>query len=503
MSRPLRAAGVVAALVASACGPDWDALDPSLAGGCAGLDDGDPCTDDTCAEGAPFHRPAPTGTPCGAGLSCDGSGTCVGCADASECPGVDDDCRTRACADAACTSLFAPEGTLAGPQVEGDCQAIVCDGAGAHVSVSADEDRPPDPGGCVAGACAAGAPTVAPSPAGSACGAADASYCDGAGTCVTCEPVTAATWNSADTPIAVPGGATASSTIGVLGMPRSIVDVDVKVTLTGDATAGELTMVLVSPGGTAIELTSGNGGASTGVFAGTTFDDDAAAPAARVTEAAFSDGVLLAAAIPERNLGVLNGEAPDGAWTLEVSDANAAAGDATLLAWSLTIASQPGNVLLAERSFASDSAATIPDGNAAGVSSVIDVAGVFGSVYRAKVKVTLEHMDSGDLSFSLVSPAGTSVTLSRENGGTYKDVFAGTTFDDAASLLVGCQGAGCVTYGNNQVVPAAIPEGSLSALVGEAPAGAWTLEVSDQKSGTQGSLQAWSLEITPALCPLE
>ncbi|MGC4119621.1 MAG: hypothetical protein QM765_34620 [Myxococcales bacterium] len=44
------------------------------------LDDGNPCTDDTCESGTPMSNPSPAGTDCsasGTGTKCDGRGNCV------------------------------------------------------------------------------------------------------------------------------------------------------------------------------------------------------------------------------------------------------------------------------------------------------------------------------------------------------------------------------------------------------------------------------------------
>lgn len=40
-------------------------------------DDGNPCTDNVCTNGAPSHPPLPTGTGCGGGSTCDGAGNCA------------------------------------------------------------------------------------------------------------------------------------------------------------------------------------------------------------------------------------------------------------------------------------------------------------------------------------------------------------------------------------------------------------------------------------------
>ena len=72
-----------------------------------------------------------------------------------------------------------------------------------------------------------------------------------------------------------------------------------------------------------------------------------------------------------------------------------------------------------------------------------------------------------------------------------------------AANLIGCVGSGCVAFVNNIVVTSAIPEGSLSALVGDDPNGTWSLKVLDTANGQAGVLTSWSLDLTPALCSVK
>jgi hypothetical protein len=86
-----------------------------------------------------------------------------------------------------CGVDLAPQSFLAGPQAAGDCQAVVCDGQGAAVSVDDDSDVPSDGNACTLDLCSGGVPSHAPAPAGSACGPGGQLACDGAGTCVGCK----------------------------------------------------------------------------------------------------------------------------------------------------------------------------------------------------------------------------------------------------------------------------------------------------------------------------
>ena len=109
MNRSAVGAGLGLAVVAAACGPDWDKLDPSLGGGDGGAgnaatvsssssssstgtggcnpDDGRACTEDQCVDGVPQHTPSSPGTTCaeGGGTMCNGQGDCVECLDSADC----------------------------------------------------------------------------------------------------------------------------------------------------------------------------------------------------------------------------------------------------------------------------------------------------------------------------------------------------------------------------------------------------------------------------------
>lgn len=94
-----------------ACDLDGDActVDVCSGGSCQpgvpmNCDDGVECTIDVCdaLTGGCLHDPAPAGTACGAGLSCDGAGACVECLTAAECPGADTACRVRTCSSGTC-----------------------------------------------------------------------------------------------------------------------------------------------------------------------------------------------------------------------------------------------------------------------------------------------------------------------------------------------------------------------------------------------------------------
>ena len=108
----------------------------------------------------------------------------------------------------------------------------------------------------------------------------------------------------------------------------TLIDVNVSLDLEHTYT-GDLTITLISPNGTRIQLASRRGG-SADDFRSTTFDDGATTSIAQGT-APFRGRFT-----PEESLGQLAGESPNGLWSLEISDA--AAGDGgSLNAWTLTL----------------------------------------------------------------------------------------------------------------------------------------------------------------------
>ena len=116
------------------------------------------------------------------------------------------------------------------------------------------------------------------------------------------------------------------------------------------------------------------------------------------------------------------------------------------------------------------------------------------SVSIGDVNVTLDvsHKRDQDLDVYLVAPDGTRVELFSDVGSN-GDHFSGTTLDDEAS--------GSVIDGSAPFSGTYRPEGSLSSFDGKDSAGVWTLEVTDDKKREAGTLNSWSLDITPQVPP--
>lgn len=131
------------------------------------------------------------------------------------------------------------------------------------------------------------------------------------------------------------------------------------------------------------------------------------------------------------------------------------------------------------------------------VTSTINIAGADPYLWKVVLTTAITHTYNGDLTLTLISPAGTRVTLSRELGSTADDVFNGSVWDDAAPTPV-------VDYSFTSGVTATpiAPEAAFGKLAGENPNGVWTLEVIDDASGDVGSINSWSLALTTSATPV-
>ncbi len=142
----------------------------------------------------------------------------------------------------------------------------------------------------------------------------------------------------------------------------------------------------------------------------------------------------------------------------------------------------------------------IPDDNS--VISLINVTDFPGTVVDVDVRLDISHTSSNHLDIFLISPGGTTVTLTTDNGGFNEDVFSPVTFDDQAPVVESmdpveaAENAVNADYMALQSVGVAQPEGALGALVGESAEGPWALVVTDDSGGQQGTLNPWTLTIS-------
>ena len=101
------------------------------------------------------------------------------------------------------------------------------------------------------------------------------------------------------------------------------------------------------------------------------------------------------------------------------------------------------------------------------------------------LSMDLQHVYVGDVTATLISPAGTLVQLFAEPCDGNNNVIA--TFDD--------NGIPVVCGSTPAISGTVVPSESLSAFNGQSAAGDWTLRIRDGYSGDGGALRGWSLTI--------
>jgi subtilisin-like proprotein convertase family protein len=161
---------------------------------------------------------------------------------------------------------------------------------------------------------------------------------------------------------------------------------------------------------------------------------------------------------------------------------------------------------------------SLAPGTATPYPSEISVVGLDSSVV-SDVNVTvsgLSHSFPDDIGLLLVSPAGQSVILMTENGGSAAVSNVNLTFDDAASgalpdtsqissgTYLPSRGTDTIAGGDGCSTPASFPDtapagpygSSLSVFNGSNPNGTWKLYVIDDSQADVGSITGWSLDIS-------
>jgi autotransporter-associated beta strand protein len=129
-------------------------------------------------------------------------------------------------------------------------------------------------------------------------------------------------------------------------------------------------------------------------------------------------------------------------------------------------------------------------------SSSMFVSGITSAVAKVTVSMNITHTFDGDLDIYLVAPDGTTVELTTDNGGSGDNYGTGcpdgtrTAFDDSAATSI--------LAGSAPYVGTFRSEEALSKFRGVNPNGFWTLQVADDASGDTGTLNCWSLFISPA-----
>jgi M6 family metalloprotease-like protein len=162
------------------------------------------------------------------------------------------------------------------------------------------------------------------------------------------------------------------------------------------------------------------------------------------------------------------GKPAQGDWFLALRDLEGQ-DQGRLERWSLDLTLQGTAATVVRGDAAPDVA--IPDASPQGVTSAIALAAT-GTVRSLKVVIDITHTFIGDLRIELVSPTGRSVMLHARLGGGQDNLV--TTYDSA------------------------LPLSPLSGLIGQSIQGTWTLRVADLAPEDKGTLNRWSVEVTPA-----
>ena len=152
------------------------------------------------------------------------------------------------------------------------------------------------------------------------------------------------------------------------------------------------------------------------------------------------------------------------------------------------------------------SSAPVTIADLATATSSLTLSGGGLAIQEVRVTTAIRHTFAADIDMTLTSPSGTVVTLTTDNGGSNDNVFNGTLWFDKANpggQVPYTTNDGLVTdqaYVNLVTATPLVPEGALSAFMGENPNGNWTLSITDDLAGDTGTLDSWSLEVTTATC---
>ncbi|MEO1260815.1 MAG: proprotein convertase P-domain-containing protein [Bacteroidota bacterium] len=278
----------------------------------------------------------------------------------------------------------------------------------------------------------------------------------------------------------ITGGAPVAATITVSGADNILTDVNLTTEIT-HTWNGELDINLVSPSGTTVIISTGNGFNKRNTFNGTVWDDDSTTP---VTDASFANNVTATPLVPEGALAAFNGENPNGTWKLNIVDTEPSEDDGELVSWALDLESIASTSTTSYSSISDCPGTFITHG--APIAATLNVSGIGTEIRDVNLTTEIPHNYSSDIDMTLVSPGGTTVKIVTDRGGNKKNVFINTVWDDQATKLV--------TTGTPSFTPL-VPEGALAAFNGEDPNGTWTLNVVDDQAGDNGTLLSWSLDI--------
>ncbi len=125
----------------------------------------------------------------------------------------------------------------------------------------------------------------------------------------------------------------------------------------------------------------------------------------------------------------------------------------------------------------------VPIPDLSSTAATVDFAGA-GVVLDLAVRVGVTHTSDSQIDLGLSSPAAVVRDLSSDNGGT-GDNYVNTSFTDSAATAI--------TAGTAPFTGAFRPEQTLAGYFGATAAGTWTLVVTDDTSGTTGTLDQFAM----------
>ena len=140
-------------------------------------------------------------------------------------------------------------------------------------------------------------------------------------------------------------------------------------------------------------------------------------------------------------------------------------------------------------------AAPISDNITNGTSTSLCTSGLVSNMLdtcfqlSALVIDSLEHTFVGDLEIWLISPVNDSLLISFENGGGSNDIIGTIFTDTAATNISGNDPSVSGFYHSEELI-------GLAKFNGTNPSGQWTLYISDNAGGDDGTIYDWHLEFT-------
>jgi subtilisin-like proprotein convertase family protein len=156
-----------------------------------------------------------------------------------------------------------------------------------------------------------------------------------------------------------------------------------------------------------------------------------------------------------------------------------ASGAPLTVVYSITVTSSPLVPL-----FVCDSSTCSPITDSGTITASLVVTGGPLTITDLNVLLDITHTFTSDLDIFLISPLGTRVELTSDNGGSLADLYSPIILDQEASASVTTVSTAGGTFR---------AEGSLSTFNGENANGTWILEISDDADVDTGILRGWCL----------